>query len=92
MLLLFLLFGRYPRIDAGPDLLVLLGKGSELHADVVDHVVEHFLLGTHLVSLHIELDSERVDEMLLGLNLTLIFGFEFEDAFVRLVLVSLLFG
>ena len=54
--------------------------------------MEHFLLGTHLVSLHIELDSERVDEMLLGLNLTLIFGFEFEDAFVRLVLVSLLFG
>lgn len=54
--------------------------------------MEHFLLGTHLVSLHIELDSERVDEMLLGLNLTLIFGFEFEDAFVRLVLVGLLFG
>lgn len=56
LLLLFLLFGRYPRVDAGPDLLILLGKGSELHADVVDHVVEHFLLGTHLVPFHVQLD------------------------------------
>ena len=54
--------------------------------------MEHLLLGTHLISLQIELDFQRVDKILLGFYLNLIFGFEFEDAFHRLVLVSLLFG
>lgn len=54
--------------------------------------MQHFLLGTHLVSLHIEFNPERIDEILLSFDLAIIFRLEFDDVFVHLVLVSLLFS
>ena len=54
--------------------------------------MKHLFLRTHLVSLHVELNPQRVNEIFLGLNLTLIFGFELNNLLVGLIFIGLFFG